>query len=237
MDHLVRPSAIAIIPARGGSKRIPRKNIIPFAGKPLVAHTIAAALNCGRFDQVVVSTDDEEIADVARKWGAAVPFLRVEHADDHAPVSLAVISALDQAEQHFGQKYERVVQLMANCPLRSADDISTALDHFEDNDLSFQISCFAFGWMNPWWAVELAPGGRPSRLFEDQLSRRSQDLPELFCPTGAIWVAKSAELRAAGTYYGPDHRFLPMSWEAAVDIDDYDDLRMAEAVHAARTTR
>lgn len=220
---------VAVIPARGGSKRIPRKNIVDFAGRPLIAWTIEAALESKLFDAVVVSTDDEEIADVSRNYGATVPFLRTKHADDHSPVSLATVSTLQQLERD-GAHHDVVVQLFAACPLRTAPDIQSAVDHFERHDLSFQISCFDMGWAHPWWAVRLAHDGTPSPLFPEQRLHRSQDLDRLYCPTGAIWVARVEALKTSQTFYGPDHRYHEIHWSHAVDIDEPDDLLFALAL-------
>lgn len=224
--------AIAIIPARGGSKRIPRKNIISFGGKPMIAWTIEAALASGCFAKVMVSTEDEEIADVARCYGADVPFLRDSHFDDQSTVSEAICTALERAQNFFGREYSCVAQLMANCPLRSADDIKCALRYFSGGGHEFQISCFKFGWMNPWWAVQLDGENYPQPVFQGALKTRSQDLPPLYCPTGAIWLAKPAALLNSRSFYGPGHKFFPLDWRAAVDIDDYEDLAMAQAVFA-----
>lgn len=222
---------IAIIPARGGSKRIPSKNITDFLGKPMIAWTIEAAKMSSCFDRILVSTDDERIAEVAIGHGAEVPFLRASHADDLSPVSEATVSALRQAMDYWEEEYSAVVQLMANCPLRSAKDIKGAMEKFSAFGRSFQISCFKYGWMNPWWAVQLEPSGQPRRLFPEASGKRSQDLPELFCPTGAIWIAESCELLDHQTYYGPNHVFEPIPWVSAVDIDDYDDLIFAKSVY------
>ncbi len=221
---------IAIIPARGGSKRIKGKNIVDFFGKPMIAWTIQAAQESGLFDRILVSTDEERTAEVAIAYGAEVPFLRSEFADDQAPVSLATASALQQATDYWGESYISVTQLMANCPLRNAFDIKQAMFRFEELNRKFQLSCFRYGWMNPWWAVELDPEGRPERLFPAAETHRSQDLPDLFCPTGAIWIASAPELLSARTFYGPGHVFEPLPWQSAVDIDDYDDMEFASAV-------
>lgn len=222
--------AIAIIPARGGSKRIPRKNILEFFGKPMIAWTIEAALESGRFDRVLVSTDDPGIADAARTFGAEAPFLRQTEADDHAHVSAATLAALAQAEDHWGEHYGTVVQLMPNCPLRGAADIAAALDAFASRQAPSQISCFKYGWMNPWWAATLDATGRPTQLFDATTKARSQDLGTLYCPTGAVWIARTEALRQSGSFYGPGHVFEPLHWTAAVDIDDAEDLQMARAV-------
>lgn len=145
---------IAIIPARGGSKRVPGKNIIDFKGKPLIAWTIEAAKESGLFEKVVVSTDSEEIAEVSRKYGAEVPFLRATAADDHSPVSDATLSTILQLEE-IGEYYDDVVQLFAVCPLRNSKDIIDSYKFFLDKKTSFLLSCFKFVWMNPWWAVTL----------------------------------------------------------------------------------
>jgi N-acylneuraminate cytidylyltransferase len=218
---------IAIIPARGGSKRIPHKNILDFDGKPMIAWTIKAALESDCFDQVLVSTDSEEIAEISIAAGASAPFLRQENADDAAPSSLATISALKQAEEHWRTRFELVAQLMPNCPLRSAAHVKAAIGNFRMHDIRYQISCFRFGWTNPWWAAELDHEMVPTRIFPEASSKRSQDLKDLYCPTGAIWVALRDALFESGTFYGPDHRFFSMDWVGAVDIDDMSDCRMA----------
>ena len=225
---------IAIIPARGGSKRLPRKNIMPFNGKPMIAWTIEAALHSGLFSKVLVSTDDEEIMQVSIQAGAHVPFLRRAAFDDHATASEATLAALRQAEEHWGDAYTSVTQLMANCPLRRCADIEDATLHFEKSGAPAQISCFKFGWMNPWWAVQLSPEGKPTYAFPDLRQSRSQDLPHLYCPTGAIWITSASSLKQHGTFYAPEHLFYPLHHISAVDIDDQDDLIMAQAFATLR---
>lgn len=231
---MVRPAAIAIIPARGGSKRIEGKNIMDFFGRPMMAWTIDAARESGLFSRIVVSTDDENIAAIAREQGVEVPFLRQSHGDDNAPVSAATAHALEQAEEAFGEHYDAVCQLMPNCPLRTAHDISQAFTSFTARDADFQISCFKFGWMNPWWAVKLGADGHPVPLFPDARAQRSQDLEDLYCPTGAIWIAQARALKASRDFYADGHVFEPLDWTSAVDIDDLEDLAMARAVFLMR---
>lgn len=226
---MVTRECIAIIPARGNSKRIPRKNIVEFFGRPLIGWTIEAALATGTFNRVLVSTDDEEIATVAQGFSAEVPFLRDKAADDNTPVSEAIIAALDQASSYWDENYRVVVQLMPNCPLRGSKEIREALTHFRGHLSEFQISCFKFGWMNPWWAATLDANGCPRRVFEDFATVRSQDLTTLYCPSGAIWIARVDALRRAQTFYGPEHVYYPMHWACALDIDDNEDLEMAKA--------
>lgn len=231
-------SNIAIIPARGGSKRIPRKNVTPFRGRPMIGWTIEAALESGVFDTVLVSTDDTDIANCARIEGAEVPFLRNVHADDQSPVSEAIITALHQAEDHYAKSFSSVTQLMPNCPLRGAKEIRAAWAQFDSGAHRFQISAFELGWINPWWAARMGADCQPDWLFPEALLSRSQDLDRLYCPTGAIWIAEAPALVAARSFYGRGHVLCPMPWQAAIDIDDWSDLHMAEALAeiAARGT-
>ena len=225
---------IAIIPARGGSKRIPRKNLVEFFGKPLIAWTIEAALESRCFTRVLVSTDDEEIAQESVGYGASAPFFRTRFADDHTPVSAATLAALEQAEEHWGESYSTVVQLLPSCPLRDAADIRNAIEAFDRRGVPLQVSCFKFGWMNPWWAAELDADGRPTRMFPESATTRSQDLGHLYCPTGAVWVGRPETLKAERSFYGSGHVFEPLSWMSSVDIDEEDDLEMARAVWLMR---
>lgn len=228
---MVDQQIMAVIPARGGSKRIPKKNIIDFFGKPLIAWTIEAAKETRLFKRIIVSTDDEEIASISRAYGAEVPFLRDKFADDHSPVSLATIHAVKQACDYYHEDYDLVVQLMPNCPLRRSHHIVESVQYFMSHRYPFQISCFKFGWMNPWWAFKLDENGRPHFFFTDTLKKRSQDMDSLYCPTGAVWVADKSQLFMQNTFYGEPYVFYPISWTAAVDIDDTEDLKMAKAVY------
>ncbi len=225
-------SRIAIILARGGSKRLPRKNILDFHGKPMLAWSILAAIESQMYSRVLVSTDDEEIAAIARDYGAEVPFLRESAADDMATSSEATLAALTQAEAFWGERYGSVSQLMANCPLRNSNDIRVAVQSFDRRGVASQLSCFRYGWMNPWWALRLDTDGRAAPLFPDALQQRSQDLPELFCPSGAIWICRAEALKQHRTFQIEDRAYLPMHWIAAMDIDDEDDLAMAKSCYA-----
>ena len=227
-------NALAVISARGGSKRIPRKNIINFFGKPLMAWSIRAAIDSGVFQKVIVSTDDPEIAQIARDHGAEVPFMREGFADDISPISTVVANAVEIMRDRFGENYDVVAQIMPNCPMRTAEDIRDAHRNFTANTLDFQLSCFTYGWMNPWWAFKIGDDGAPTPLHERGTKSRSQDLEKLYCPTGAIWLARTSRLLESRDFYGPGFRLYPLSWQSAVDIDDYEDLEMAKVVYLLR---
>ena len=229
---MVKKEVVAVIPARGGSKRMPNKNITDFFGKPMIAWTIEAVQKSNIFDRIIVSTDDPEIANVAENFGVGVPFLRTKYADDFSTTTDATIFALQQTKDYYNETYEFVAQLMANCPLRTDQEITVAYNHFREHEYDFQISCFKFGWMNPWWAVELDKNFVPKPLFDSVAGKRSQDLPKLYCPTGAVWFARCDKLKEAGTFYGKGYRMFPMDWKVAVDIDNYDDLEMAKLLYS-----
>lgn len=221
---------VAVIPARGGSQRIPRKNIIDFEGRPMIAWTIAAARASRCFARVLVSTDDPEIARVAEDHGAEVPFLRIRHADHHSPVSQATIETL----MGVGAEAEmpsHVAQLFAVCPLRTADDIREATAAFRSAHAPLQLSCYRWPWGHPFWSFTRDERGAPHPLFPDQRLARSQDLPMAFLPTGAIWIADTAALLQAGTFYGPGHVFHELPWQRAIDIDTVADLELARLIH------
>lgn len=222
------PLCLAVIPARGGSKRIPKKNTRELSGTPLIAYTIAAALKSGLFDRIIVTTDDELTAGIAEQNGAEVPFRRdAALADDQTPVSAATVDALTRCDP-TGERYEFVCQLMANCPLRTGQDIRNSFAQLLETGAEAQISVVRYGWQNPWWAMERNADMSLQPLFEDQLTQRSQDLPPLFCPTGAIWWAKAEALRREGTFHMAGRTGWEMPWKQGIDIDDEDDWAMVE---------
>lgn len=221
---------LAVIPARAGSRRVPRKNLRELRGRPMINYTIEAALASGLFDRTVVSTDSEEIAVIAVKAGAEVPFLRSAHlADDHTPVSDVTVDALERLDP-AGDLYVAVAQLMPNCPLRTAEDIRESHSSFRASGSDSQLSVTRFGWQNPWWAMRLGAGKQLEPVFEALATRRSQDLPELFCPTGAIWWASSRALRRERTYHIAGRTGWEIQWQRGLDIDTEDDWKMAEVL-------
>jgi N-acylneuraminate cytidylyltransferase len=218
---------LAVIPARSGSKRIPKKNIRPLAGKPLISYSIKAAIDSGLFNRVIVSTDSDEIAEIAVRWGAEVPYLRpATLADDYVPVSSATA---DVVERVLGgsSEYTAVAQLMPTCPLRTAEDVRESFRQFDEVGPDSQISVTRFGWQNPWWAVTRKPTYELDALFRELTQRRSQDLPELFCPSGAIWWARPAVLRDERTFHVANRTGWEIPWHRGVDIDTEDDWTMA----------
>jgi CMP-N-acetylneuraminic acid synthetase len=215
---------IAIVPARGGSKRIPRKNIAPFFGHAMLAYAIAGARNTGLFKHVVVSTEDEEIARVARECGADVSIRPPELATDAA--------GLVEVAEHVLAGYaarddDAFCQLMPNCPLRRAADIRAHWEAFSSGDRRFQISVVPYRVVYPQWALAAAADRTGSWYYGENLGP-SQALPELFCPTGAIWWARVSDFRTQRRFYGRPFHIEPLDANRGIDIDTPEDLEFAD---------
>lgn len=218
---------ICIIPARKGSKRIKNKNRINFGGKPMIAWTIEAAIKSRCFDEVIVATDCEEIAEIALENGANVPFLRDQNVDDFSPISQATLSYLLKYEKLFNIEISSVTQAMANCPIRDEVEFIKLLKEFKYCNRSI-ISGFKYGMFNPWWAHEINENScKP--LFNNK-NIRSQDLPELMCPSGALWISRWDSLKKEKTFYNDGYKLVDIGWKKAIDIDDSQDLDLAEIV-------
>jgi len=229
--------SIAVIPARGGSKRIPSKNIIEFCGKPLIAHTIEAAIAANKFERIIVSTESPEIAKIATAAGAEVPFLRSAPADDQSGVELATLEVVNKIASGPDKNYEYVAQLLPTCPLRSAATITSAFEFFEKHSAKSIISCFGYGFSNPWWALTLDKNYVANLLFKNKILDRSQDTPQLFCPSGAVWMARVDTLVKFETFYIDGFLGFPINWSEAIDIDDYQDLELAKLIFELRSKK
>jgi len=194
--------------------------MLRFGGKPMLAWSIDAAVCSNLFDKIVVSTDDWEIAGIAEDYGAEVLIRDDILANDYTPTSLVTIDAVSKLG---GQT---VCQLLPTCPLRTYKDIQEAYKAFKASGVPSQISITDFGWMHPEWAVD--EGARP--VFQNEFGRRSQDLPEMFHPTGAVWIADATPLVLTKSFYmrGQTGWFIP--WERAIDIDTEKDLEIAKMV-------
>jgi pseudaminic acid cytidylyltransferase len=230
----MKDTVLAVIPARGGSKRIPHKNIRILCGKPIIEYTIEAALQSKIFSSVIVSTDSQEIADISQDCGADVPFLRLKNlSDDYTPVSLVTLDAVEKMQQD-GRKFRYIAQLLPNCPLRDSADIIHSFTQFMESKAESQISVTRYGWLNPWWAMTRNENKVLSPVFLEQTKKRSQDLPDLFCPTGAIWWIHLETLLREKTFHCENRTGWEIPWDHAVDIDTDEDWRMADALMKQR---
>lgn len=225
---------LAIIPARSGSKRVKDKNIRPFAGRPLMAWVIDAARESGVFDRVYVSTDSEKYADIARSCGAWVPFLRDELMDGHSPLADVARHELSRVERETGAEYDNVAILQPTCPLLRPDDVRSVYEGFLSSGADSAMSCFPFSHCNPWWAFRFFGSGAAEYLHDSPWDSRSQDREQLYCPTGALGIARTRVFKADPTGVMRRCRFVPISWESGFDIDSESDFAMAEALLALR---
>lgn len=219
---------VAIVPARGGSKGLPRKNVLPLGGKPLIAWTIDAARACPSIDRVIVTTDDEEIAGAARSAGAAVPFLRpAELATDTARSIDVVLHALDRLAAD-GEHYDVLVLLQPTSPLRTAGDISAALDLLFTRTAQAVISVCETE-HHPYWSNTLPPDGSLAAFLRPELlNTNRQELPVFYRLNGAIYAARCEYVRARNGFLGPDSIAYRMPRERSVDIDTMLDFKFAE---------
>lgn len=224
---------MAVIPARGGSKRIPRKNVRDFCGRPMIAWSIAAALESGCFDRVVVSTDDAQIADVARGYGAEVPFVRsAELSDDHvatAPVIAHAIKQMDAA----GVVADQVCCLYATAPFVRGEDIRDGLAALEREraDFAFAVTSFPFPIQR---ALRRAVDGRVAMFAPEHFATRSQDLEEAWHDAGQFyWGTREAWLGNA-PIFGPGAVTVALPRWRVQDIDTPEDWDMAERLFLAR---
>lgn len=222
---------IAVIPARGGSKRIPRKNIKDFCGKPMIAHAISAAKQSGLFEHVIVSTDDEEIARIACEWGAETPFNRpAELADDHTPTVPVVAHAIT-ACQALGWEINYACCIYPGVPFIQIDDLKRALELLQTSQAaySFPITEFPSAIQR---ALRRLPNGQMQPLYPENELTRTQDLEPAFHDAGQFYWGKPE----AWLTNNKIHRSgvgLPIPNWRVVDIDTPDDWERAEILYTA----
>lgn len=221
---------VAVIPARGGSKRIPRKNIREFAGRPIIAHSIAAASASGCFDRIVVSTDDDEIASIARSCGAEVPFKRpAELSGDHAGTSGVIRHTI---EQLGGGAVEYACCLYATAPFLRAQDIRQALALLQERGCDFVFSVTGFGYPVE-RALHLGPDGEVSMIRPQDYATRSQDLVPAFHDAGQFYWGRAQAWCDGRPVFGPGAVALRLPRHRVQDIDTPEDWERAEWLYRA----
>lgn len=217
---------IAVIPARGSSKRIPRKNVIEFAGKPMIAHSIAAALESGAFDHVVVSTDDLEIADVARAYGATVPFMRsAVLSDDYTGTTAVVADAVRRlAETEIAPEF--ICCIYATAPFIKASDVTAGLKLIGSGRWAYVFSATSFDFPVFRGFHDEGRDGL-AMLFPEHQGTRSQDLPKALHDAGQFyWGTRSAWLEQR-PIFGPASTVVRLPRWRVQDIDTPEDLEHA----------
>ena len=227
----MKPKILAIIPARGGSKGLLGKNIKPLLGKPLVAWTIERAKNSKYIDKVIVSTDDKEIAEISRKYGAEVPFLRPkELARDDSPTIDVIMHAIDWFEKR-GEYFDIVVLLEPTSPLRKEDDLDNAIELFIKN-IDKADSLISIGEVhleNP-HNMKKIEDGYVKPFIKDKNFYQRQQLPKVYFPYGVVYLSETDTLKKYKTFY--QERTIPYfieRWQN-YEIDDIYDFICVEAI-------
>lgn len=218
---------LCVIPARGGSKRIPRKNIKPFCGKPMIAWSIEAAIKSNCFDKIIVSTDDDEIADFACKCGAEVPFLRPNELSDDYMGTSEVVSHAIKWNINNGYKIKEVCCLYATATFVRATDLSKALKILEENDIDyvFTVTSYAFPIQR---AIEITDNNRVKMVYPKYYDTRSQDLKPCWHDAGQFyWAHKDTWLENKPIFESSSIPLILPRYRVQ-DIDTVEDWKYAE---------
>lgn len=228
-------SVLGIIPARGGSKGLPRKNILPLLGKPLIAWTIEQAKASKYIDRVIVTTDDEEIAEISRRCGAEVPFVRPSHlaADTTSPVD--VISHTLSFFEDIGTYFDYFAYLEPTSPLRDTEDIDSAFQMLISNQEAESIvGVSKVESTHPCFLVRLEKGFLISYLNGQIEIKRRQDLDALYFFEGSLYISKTESFKSRKTYYHDKALgYIVPKWKS-FEIDDYSDFIIIEALLKAK---
>ena len=226
---------ICVIPARGGSKRIPRKNIRPFAGEPIIAFSIKAAISSGCFDRVIVSTDDNEIRSIAISLGAEVPVLRSdENSDDHSSVFNVMKETLDYLSSKESCSPRYVCCIFATAPFVTGKRIADAFEKMIKNnsDAIFPVVDFPYPIQR---SLESKVDGTVGMVWPEHLLSRSQDLPRRFHDAGQYYWVKTSEMLSEGTLFVSRSSVEHISALLAQDIDTEEDWKIAELKYGLLT--
>ena len=222
---------IGLITARGGSKSMPRKNILPLAGKPLIAWTIEAARASRHLSRVLLSTDDPEIAEVAAAWGAEVPFMRpAELAGDTTPHILAVEHAIRWLEEAEGAQPEYVLMLQPTSPLRTTADIDGAIALARERDAIAVVSVSPMN-RHPYLSKRILADGTLAEFVKSDIAYlRRQDLPPAYALNGALYLNRSESLLRDRTFVPPGTLAYVIPPERAQDVDTPWEFHLVEMI-------
>jgi CMP-N-acetylneuraminic acid synthetase len=193
---------LCVVPARGGSNRLPRKNILEMDGEPMIAYTIRAAQEIGIFDEVYVATDDEETADIAREYGATVPYLMPDELCGDKVPSHQPAQHLAESLAEEGSKYETLVLLQPTSPLRIPADITDGINKYESGDYNFVVSVTHIDPHYFHWAVEEGDEEYWQMHFGDEYMKERPLLPDKYRPNGSVKIAHLPSLRDEGNFFG-----------------------------------
>ena len=222
---------LAVIPARGGSKGLPGKNIRPFAGLPLIAHSIRFAALVPQIDRCIVSTDSEEIARTAREHGGDIPFLRpAELARDETPMWPVLQHALREIERSEGRRYESLLLLDPTSPCRLPEDVTLALKMLEEDARAAGVVAVSEPHFNPRWVCVEERDGYLAHAFESRSYARRQDVPKVYRVNALLylWRRQHVADQPEPQWDSAPHRMLVVPEERAVHVDELHDFQLGE---------
>ena len=228
----MKPRSVAIIPARGGSKRIPRKNIKSFNGKPMIAYPISAAIRAEVFERIIVSTDDEEIAEVATKLGAEVPFTRpAELADDFTGTTDVIEHALEWLEEH-DEPFDYLCTLYATTPFLRPAKLREGLELLQSSDATSAISVASMPFPVH-RTFQITSNNRLQMFWPEHFNTRSQDLPEAYQDAGQFYWThlERADVEPKKRGFGAHVMPVVLPRYVVQDIDTQEDWAMAELMY------
>jgi pseudaminic acid cytidylyltransferase len=231
-----RDCTVAIIPARGGSKRIPNKNMRPFAGKPMISYSIQAAQDTGVFDRVLVSTDSDDIAQIAMKLGAEAPFIRPPAlSDDHTATAPVITHALEWLKAN-GTDATHACCIYATAPFIRVEDIAKGFETLKDSKAStaFTVTSFPFPIFR---ALEIKGDGALAMFWPEHRLTRSQDLPDAYHDAGQFYWLDAVRFLKTPKLYNADSRPILLPRHLVQDIDTPEDWETAEHMYRALKTK
>ena len=218
--------SLAIITARGGSKRIPKKNVKDFCGKPILVYSIEAALKSGLFDEVMVSTDSQEIAEIGKAFGASVPFMRSEDTSNDYATTADVLNEVLAKYKDQGQEFDLMCCIYPTAPFVTAEKLMAAVQKLEETEADSLMPVVPFSFP-PQRAVVIR-NNKLEYQFPEFASKRSQDLEPIYHDCGQFYFCKVDAFIKYGTLITPNTAALVVPEEEVQDIDNYSDWHMAE---------
>lgn len=217
---------LAIIPARGGSKRIPRKNIKDFLGKPIIAYSIETALNSGLFDEVMVSTDDQEIAEVAKKYGAQVPFMRSKkNSDDHSTTADVISEVLDEYKKR-SQHFDVFCCIYPTAPLITQENLKSGLELLVEKKFDSVLPVVQFSF--PIQRAFKMMNKRIEMMWSENMNVRSQDLPKTYHDNGQFYWMWTDKFLKNKKIFEANSGAIVLDDLMVQDIDNMEDWKLAE---------
>lgn len=223
---------VCIIPARGGSKRIPNKNIKLFHGKPMIAYSIAAAKASGCFDRILVSTDSDEISWVSRQWGAETPFVRPDKISDDFSLTVDVVKHGIEWLEKNGDRLVNICCIYATAPFLEPEDIRRGFNSIQDPKVTYAFSATSFGFPIQ-RAFFLDEAGRVRMFSPEHANTRSQDLIDAYHDAGQFYWGKVSSFKSRLPFFGSESLPVLIPRNRVQDIDTLEDWDVAENMYAA----